>query len=157
MPNKYTVNASCATGEVTFLKLMLNGSKVPLSADGAGNFSGSTTLSLPDSFQGTITIKALRPTGWTVSLEVLTIPNSISVLKQDIKGTIKEKDNLKGSWSGQLKLSAATPAAAKTAQLMLKAAPKKATATKVTGRRTTKRAKTTTKTPSKSSRGGRKG
>jgi hypothetical protein len=108
MPTKLTVNAASLTAGVSFLQLALNNQNVPLSRDGDGNISGTKVMTLPDSFPGVITIKAILPTDWKLSLSIQTIPDKDSVLSQDITGTIG--DNLEDHWTGQLNLSPPAPA-----------------------------------------------
>ena len=82
MPTKFTVIATSQTAGITFLQLTVNNQNVSLSRDSGGNISGTKVMMLPDSFPAAVTIKALLPTDWTLSLNVETIPDKKSVLKQ---------------------------------------------------------------------------
>ncbi len=103
MPNAFTVTATSQTPGVTFLQLTLDMQDVPLQRDSSGNISGTKVMTLPNQFTGDVTIKALLPTDWTLSLSIRTVPDKTSVFKQDITGTID--DSLKDEWNGTLTLS----------------------------------------------------
>jgi hypothetical protein len=109
MPTTFIATASLSTPGISFLTVTLNGADLPVARDPSGNLSGRRKLALPNSFQGHIDIRGIAPTDWTVSLEILTIPDAQSVFKQDIKGHIPQ--HLVDSWTGTITLSAPTPKA----------------------------------------------
>ena len=121
MPTKFTVIATSQTAGITFLQLTVNNQNVSLSRDSGGNISGTKVMMLPDSFPAAVTIKALLPTDWTLSLNVETIPDKKSVLKQDLREAIG--DDLEDHHNETLTLS--PPAAtAMTSMAIIKAKPK---------------------------------